>query len=53
MKDFMYTFNNDLQKIFGIARKADSLQKNGAADSLLFPLMAEQNFIGRKDKKIC
>jgi len=42
MKDFMYAFNNDLQKIFGIARKVDSLKNMGATDSLLFPLMAEQ-----------
>lgn len=42
MKDFMYTFNNDLQKIFGIARVVDSLKNIGAMDSLLFPLMAEQ-----------
>ena len=42
MKDFMYAFNNDLQKIFGIARQVDSLKNNGGADSLLFPLMAEQ-----------
>lgn len=27
MKDFMYGFNNDLQKIFVIAQQADSLQK--------------------------
>jgi peroxiredoxin len=42
MKDFMYAFNNDLQKIFGIARQVDSLKNMGAMDSLLFPLMAEQ-----------
>lgn len=42
MKDFMYAFNNDLQKIFGIARQVDSLKNIGAMDSLLFPLMAEQ-----------
>jgi peroxiredoxin len=42
MKDFMYAFNNDLQKIFGIARQVDSLKNMGATDSLLFPLMAEQ-----------
>ena len=42
MKDFMLAFNNDLQKIFGIARQVDSLKNKGAADSLLFPLMAEQ-----------
>lgn len=42
MKDFMYAFNNDLQKIFGIARQVDSLKNIGTMDSLLFPLMAEQ-----------
>ncbi|MEP7373606.1 MAG: TlpA disulfide reductase family protein [Chitinophagaceae bacterium] len=51
MKDFMYGFNNDLQKIFVIARQADSLQKGGATDSLLFPLMAEQKSIADKIKK--
>ena len=51
MKDFMYAFNNDLQKIFVITRQADSLQKNGAADSLLFPLMAEQKTLAGKIKK--
>ena len=51
MKDFMYTFNNELQKIFTIARKADSLQKNGAEDSVLFPLMAEQKVLADNVKK--
>src|SRR5687768_3314045 len=51
MKDFMYAFNNDLQKIFGIARQADSLQKIGASDSLLFPLMAEQKSLAGQIKK--
>jgi len=51
MKDFMYGFNNDLQKIFSIARQADSLQKTGAPDSLLFSLMAEQKVIADKIKK--
>lgn len=50
MKDFMYAFNNDLQKIFGIARQADSLQRSGATDSLLFPLMAEQKSLAAKIK---
>ncbi|MFC0774616.1 redoxin domain-containing protein [Terrimonas alba] len=50
MKDFMYAFNNDLQKIFGIARQADSLQRSGAGDSLLFPLMAEQKSLAAKIK---
>jgi len=51
MKDFMIGFNNDLQKIFVIAHQADSLQKGGATDSLLFPLMAEQKSIADKIKK--
>jgi peroxiredoxin len=51
MKDFMYGFNNDLQKIFVVARQADSLQKAGATDSLLFPLMVEQKSVADKIKK--
>lgn len=51
MKDFMFAFNNDLQKIFGIARQADSLKNMGAADSLLFPLMAEQKSLAGQIKK--
>jgi peroxiredoxin len=51
MKDFMYAFNNSLQKIFSIARQADSLQKIGTADSLLFPLMAEQSSLAGQIKK--
>ena len=50
MKDFMYAFNNDLQKIFVLSRELDSLQKNGTADSLLFPLMAEQKSLAAKIK---
>lgn len=51
MKDFMYAFNNDLQKIFILARQSDSLKNIGAADSLLFPLMAEQKILADKVKK--
>ena len=50
MKDFMYAFNNDLQKIFGIARQVDSLKNTGATDSLLFPLMAEQKTLASSIK---
>jgi peroxiredoxin len=42
MKDFMLAFNNDLQKIFILANQSDSMKKAGSADSLLFPLQAEQ-----------
>ena len=51
MKTFMLDFNNDLQKIFGISVRADSLQKAGAGDSLLFPLMAEQRVIADRIRK--
>ena len=46
MKTFMYDFNNELQKIFLISMKADSLQKVGPDDSLLIPLLEEQKTIG-------
>lgn len=45
MKDFMIAFNNDLQKIFINVNEVDSLRNAGTADSLLFPLMAEQKVI--------
>jgi peroxiredoxin len=51
MKTFIIDFNSELQKIFGVVRRADSLQKSGAADSLLFPLFAEQKALGEKIRK--
>jgi peroxiredoxin len=42
MKDFMYAFNNDLQKIYFLGRQADSLQQNNAPDSVITPLITEQ-----------
>ncbi|MGK2864237.1 MAG: peroxiredoxin family protein [Chitinophagaceae bacterium] len=51
MKEFIHDFNNDLQKIFIIARQADSLKNTGVTDSLLFPLMAEQKAMADKIKK--
>jgi peroxiredoxin len=42
MKDFMYAFNNDLQRIFSVVKQTDSLHKAGAPDSLVFPLMTRQ-----------
>lgn len=50
MKNFMLTFNNDLQQIFYKAYYLDSLQKNGAADSVLFATMAEQKELTEKVK---
>jgi peroxiredoxin len=37
MKDFMYTFNNDLQEIYFISLRIDSLHKNNPTDSLIAP----------------
>lgn len=51
MKDFMYTFNTDLQKLYGIAVQTDSVQKAGAADTALFPLLAKQRELADKVKK--
>jgi peroxiredoxin len=50
MKDFMYAFNSDLQKVYDISRQGDSLQKNGAPDSLLFPILAERKSLAHKIK---
>jgi|SRR5436190_140546 peroxiredoxin len=42
MKDFMYKFNGDLQKIYVIMQKADSLNKINPADSAISQLLAER-----------
>ncbi len=42
MKDFMTSFNNKLQAIFFTDMKTDSLQKNGASDSVLIALQNER-----------
>jgi peroxiredoxin len=42
MKDFMYKFNGDLQKIYVIMQKADSLNKINPADSSITQLLAER-----------
>lgn len=48
MKDYMYAFNNDLQQIFILTKKVDSLKTAGIADSLLFPYMAEHKVLADK-----
>lgn len=48
MKDYMYAFNNDLQQIFILTKKVDSLKNAGLADSLLFPFMAEHKVLADK-----
>jgi len=45
MKEFMYSFNNQLQAIFFNDRKMDSLQKAGASDSVLLSLENERTAI--------
>lgn len=48
MKDFMYAFNNDLQKIYFLGRQVDSLQQNNASDSIIIPLATEQQALAEK-----
>ena len=52
MKDFMYAFNNKLQAIFFNSRRADSLQKTGASDSVLTPLQNERTRIAAELKNL-
>jgi peroxiredoxin len=42
MKDFMYTFNNYLQKIYILSHRIDSLKKSNTPDSVIAPLLEEQ-----------
>jgi peroxiredoxin len=41
MKDFMVAFNNDLQKIYFISQRTDSLRQANAPDSLIAALATE------------
>jgi len=43
IKEFMVNFNEELQKIFVISQRGDSLQKAGAPDSIMMPLVQEHN----------
>jgi len=45
MKDFMYSFNSQLQAIFFNDRTVDSLQKAGASDSVLSALVNQRIII--------
>lgn len=51
MKDFLFTFTQSLQEIFPLARQIDSLHRLGAPDSVLYPLMAEQQPLADKLKR--
>jgi peroxiredoxin len=48
MKDFMYTFNNELQKIYFISQRTDSLRRLNPPDSVMAPLTAEWKQLGDK-----
>lgn len=53
MKDFMLSMNNDLQKIYAISTKADSMVANGAAsDSIINAMMAERAGVAQHTKKV-
>ena len=51
MKDFLFTFNRSLQEIFPLARQIDSLHRLGASDSVIYPLIAEQQPMADKLKQ--
>jgi peroxiredoxin len=50
MKEFMYAFNNDLQQIYVLSRKVDSLKRSNTPDSLIAPLIAAQKGVADKIK---
>ena len=52
LRDFMKAFNNDLQKIYLVSKRGDSLQKMNAPDSLIIPLVAEHNVISGNLKRM-
>jgi thiol-disulfide isomerase/thioredoxin len=52
MKTFMYEFGNGLQSIYGYSRQADSLQKAGASDSILFPLLTKNRELAENVKQL-
>jgi peroxiredoxin len=48
MKDFVIDFNKNLEKVFGIVNRLDSLRKTGLSDSMLAPIMDEQKALTEK-----
>ena len=50
MKDFVFSFENDLQKLYSINHLADSLHKTNASDSIMASLDAEWRSIEAKLK---
>lgn len=51
MRDYMITFNKDQQKIFYNSIYIDSLQRAGANDSMIFPVISEQQSLADKMKE--
>jgi peroxiredoxin len=50
IKEFMVTFNEGLQKIFMISQRGDSLQKAGATDNIMMPLVQEHSGVAKSLK---
>jgi len=48
MKDFIFTIDNDLQRIYSISRHADSLKKIDTPDSVIAPLIEEWRSVAAK-----
>lgn len=52
MKDFMFTFNSQLQSIFFTDQKVDSLQKAGITDSVWMKLKADRNNVAAEARQL-
>lgn len=52
LRDFMYAFGNRLRTVFGYALQADSLQKGGAPDSILFPILTKNRELAEEIKEL-
>ncbi len=50
MKDFLFSFTNDLQKVFSIVKEVDSLHTAGGNDSTILQLQAEHKLLTEKIK---
>ncbi len=50
MKDFLFAFTNELQKVFAIVRQVDSLHTAGGNDSTILALQSEHKVLTEKIK---
>ena len=48
MKDFIFTIDKDLQRIYSISRQADSLKRINTPDSMILPLIEEWRSVAAK-----